>query len=116
MTTKLLDFSRAVVYDRGTPKPLFKMDIAKALRELYNEKKRLDATIASLETRIKAARTGSAAKSAKGRRGRKSMSVAERLEVSKRMTLYWQTRRAQLRPQSAAPAGESRQASGTSAS
>ena len=31
----------------------FTMDIVKALRELYNEKKRLDAAIASLEARIK---------------------------------------------------------------
>lgn len=72
------------------------MDIVKALRELYNEKKRLDATIAALEARVKAANTGSAAKSAKRRRGRKSMSAAERLEVSRRMTLYWEARRAQL--------------------
>ncbi len=92
------------------------MDIAKALRELYNEKKRLDATIASLEARIKAARRGTSAKSGKVRRGRKSMSAAERLEVSKRMTLYWQSRRAKLRPPSAPPTGESQQASSTSAS
>jgi hypothetical protein len=116
MTTKLLDFSCVVVYDRGTPKALLTMDIAKALRELYNEKKRLDATIAALEAGIKATRTGSAGKSAKGRRGRKSMSAAERLEVSKRMTLYWQSRRAQLDSPSAPPAGEGQQASSTSAS
>jgi len=103
----LLDFPRILVYDGGTLLQ-FKMDIVKALRELHNEKKRLDATIASLEARLKAARTGSAAKR---RRGRKSMSAAERLEVSKRMTLYWETRRAQLRPP-----GEDQQASSTSAS
>jgi hypothetical protein len=85
------------------------MDIAKALRELYNEKKRLDAAIASLEARLKTARTGSAAKSAKRRRGRKGMSATERLEVSKRMTLYWQSRRAQL-PQSAPAKPEGQQA------
>jgi len=72
------------------------MDIVKALRELYNEKKRLDAAIAALEARGRAAKTGSPAKRAKGRRGRKSMSAAERLEVSKRMTLYWEARRAKL--------------------
>ncbi len=83
------------------------MDIVKALRELYNEKKRLDATIAALEARIKGANTGSAAKAAKRRRGRKSMSAAERLEVSKRMTLYWEARRAQLNtPVPAPPTGE----------
>jgi hypothetical protein len=71
------------------------MDIVKALRDLYTEKKRLDAAIAILEARIKAGQTGSNLKPAKGRRGRKSMSAAERLEVSKRMTLYWEARRAQ---------------------
>jgi hypothetical protein len=111
---KFLDFPRIVVYDGGTPVYSFKMDIVKALRELYNEKKRLDTTIASLEARIKAAHTGTAAKSAKRRRGRKSMSPAERLEVSKRMTLYWESRRAQLRPPQD-PAGGDQQASTTSA-
>ncbi len=69
------------------------MDVVKALRELYTEKKRLDATIARLEARLRAAPT---VKSGARRRGRKSMSAAERLEVSKRMTLYWEARRAQL--------------------
>jgi hypothetical protein len=87
------------------------MDIVKALRELYHEKKRLDAAIAVLEARLKAFRKGSAEKPAKGRRGRKSMSAEERLEVSKRMTLYWAARRAQLRPQE----GENQQASSSPA-
>jgi hypothetical protein len=78
------------------------MDIVKALRELYREKKRLDVAIANLETRLTAARSGAASRKAtKGRRGRKSMSAAERLEVSKRMTLYWEARRAQLRARQA---------------
>ena len=72
------------------------MDIVKALRELYNEKKRLDAAIALLEARKKAGINPMAAKNGKGRRGRKSMSAAERQEVSKRMTMYWEARRAQL--------------------
>jgi hypothetical protein len=114
----LLDFPCIVVYDEGTLTQ-FKMDIVKALRELYNEKKRLDASIAALEARIKAARSGSGAKAAKRRRGRKSMSAAERLEVSKRMTLYWETRRAQhgppAGPSKAPPPSEDQQAS-TSAS
>jgi hypothetical protein len=93
------------------------MDIAKALRELYTEKKRLDAAIATLETRLKAAHKGAAVRSVKGRRGRKSMSAAERLEVSKRMTLYWEARRArQDPPPSARPQVEEQQASTTSAS
>ena len=95
------------------------MDIVKALRELYNEKKRLDASIASLEARIKASRAGSPTKAAK-RRGRKSMSAAERLEVSKRMTLYWDARRAQQRPapapSQALPQSDDQQANSTSAS
>ena len=90
------------------------MDIVKALRELYNEKKRLDAAIAALEARIKAAHSGSRAKPAKGRRGRKSMSAAERLEVSRRMTSYWQARRAQLQPQSPAPTPSGDQQASTS--
>jgi hypothetical protein len=93
------------------------MDIAKALRELHHEKKRLDSAIAALEARIRAAHNGSRAKPAKGRRGRKSMSAAERLEVSRRMTSYWQARRAQQPPQSPplTPSG-GQQASTTSAS
>ena len=39
-------------------KQFFKMDIVKALRELYDEKKRLDAAIAALEARVKAAQQG----------------------------------------------------------
>lgn len=76
------------------------MDIVKALRDLYTEKKRLDAAIAVLEARIKAGQKGSKSKPPRGRRGRKSMSAEERLEVSKRMTLYWEARRAQQGPPS----------------
>jgi hypothetical protein len=72
------------------------MDIVKALRELYNEKKRLDAAIALLEARKKAGVIPTTTKNGKGRRGRKTMSSAERQEVSKRMTLYWEARRAKL--------------------
>jgi len=92
------------------------MDIVKALQELYKEKKRLDAGIAALEARIKASRNSSGAKSAKRRRGRKSMSAAERLEVSKRMTLYWEGRRALQRSSGASSSSEDQQASSTSAS
>jgi septal ring factor EnvC (AmiA/AmiB activator) len=72
------------------------MDIIKALRELHAERKRLSALIASLEAQLTAARRRGVAKPAR-RRGRKSMSSAERQEVSKRMTLYWEARRTQLR-------------------
>ena len=68
------------------------MDVTKTLRELYEEKRRLDAVIASLEANLNA----QGAQSAK-RRGRKGMSPQERLKVSRRMTRYWENRRAQMR-------------------
>jgi hypothetical protein len=89
------------------------MDILKALRELHNEKKRLDAAIAALEARKKAGYLGAKEKPVHSRRGRKSMSAAERLEVSKRMTLYWESRRAQVASASL-PGGDQR-VNGTSA-
>jgi septal ring factor EnvC (AmiA/AmiB activator) len=88
------------------------MDIIKALRELHAERKRLNSLIASLEAQAAAARKQPAARKSPGRRGRKSMSAAERLKVSKRMTLYWEARRAQLRELQA----EAPHASSTSAS
>jgi len=88
------------------------MDIAKTLRELYIEKKRLDIAIATLEVRLSAVQKRSRAKPG-ARRGRKSMGAAERKEVSRRMTLYWEARRARLQPPAAL---EHQQASTTSAS
>jgi len=44
------------------------------------------------------------------------MSAAERLEVSKRMTLYWEGRRARQRSSGASSSSEDQQASSTSAS
>jgi len=64
------------------------MDVNKALRELHEEKRRLDVTIAALEARL-----GNGSRT-RGRRGRKSMTPQERLEVSKRMSKYWEARRA----------------------
>jgi hypothetical protein len=94
------------------------MDIVRALRELYHEKKRLDAAIAALEARRKAGLADALKKPGQGRRGRKSMSAEERLAVSRRMTLYWETRRAKLHapPQTAPATSEEQQASSTSAS
>jgi 4'-phosphopantetheinyl transferase EntD len=66
------------------------MDVNKALRELYDEKRRIDAAIATLEAK---ARSGSH-RLANSRRGRKSMSAEERTAVSKRMAKYWAGRRA----------------------
>ncbi len=64
------------------------MDVNKALRELHEEKRRLDVTIAALEARLGNG-TGR-----HRRRGRKSMSAEERQEVSRRMSKYWEARRA----------------------
>jgi len=86
------------------------MDIIKALRELHAERKRVSSIIASLEAQLAAARKRGGRPKTPSRRGRKSMSAAERLAVSKRMTLYWEARRAQLREV------ENRQSSSTSAS
>ncbi|HTP89521.1 MAG TPA: hypothetical protein VMJ34_21375 [Bryobacteraceae bacterium] len=63
------------------------MDIYKAIQELIQEKKRLDAVIASLESR------SNGALREKKRRGRKSMSTEERAAVSRRMAAYWAARR-----------------------
>jgi len=71
------------------------MDLYKALQDLYAEKDRLERAIASLE---ELQRMGSAlpdSEKDRGRRGRKSMSAEERLEVSKRMRKYWAGRRKQ---------------------
>jgi hypothetical protein len=73
------------------------MDITKTLRELHAERKRLNSIIASLEAQLATARKRGTGQKTPGRRGRKSMSAAERLAVSKRMTLYWEARRAQAR-------------------
>ncbi len=88
------------------------MDVHKALRELYLEKKRLDAAISNLERRARTPiRPGA------GARGRKQMSAEERIEVSKRMKRYWEARRAQSRAlDSAASSSAARKkASGASA-
>ena len=76
------------------------MDVNKALRELHEEKRRLDETIAVLEARLK-----TASGAGKPRRGRKRMSAEERREVSRRMMKYWEARKASaqsLQPQSSA--------------
>jgi hypothetical protein len=67
------------------------MDVNKALRQLYEEKKRLDDAIRALEGKQRTMSEGAAP--ARSRRGRKSMSAEERLEVSRRMSAYWANRR-----------------------
>ena len=65
------------------------MDLQKAIRELYEEKERIDEVIASLEQYLltKGVSVG------KRKRGRKSMGPEEREEVSARMRGYWADRR-----------------------
>ena len=65
------------------------MDIDKTLRELHQEKKRLDGTIAELEARLRVMSSLQ-----RHRRGRKGMSPQQRLEVSRRMQKYWEARKA----------------------
>lgn len=65
------------------------MDVVKALGELYQEKKRLDVAIASLEARQ--SRNGDRPRKPPGR---KSMSAEERRAVSQRMAGYWAARKA----------------------
>jgi hypothetical protein len=67
--------------------PGFVMDLNKYLRELHEEKKRLDRVIASLEDVLERQKQGTAPA---GRRGRKpGMSEEERLRISERMRTYW---------------------------
>ena len=66
------------------------MDVDKALRELYDERKRLDRAIARLEAKLQAGSD----QPGRSTRGRKSMGPEEREIVSARMTAYWAARRA----------------------
>lgn len=65
------------------------MDLQKAIRELYEEKEKIDGVIASLEHYLSANGSGVM----KRKRGRKSMGPEERQEVSARMRSYWAGRR-----------------------
>ena len=65
------------------------MDLQKAIRELCDEKERIDGVIASLEHYLHSNGPGAA----KRKRGRKSMGPQERQEVSERMRGYWAARR-----------------------
>jgi hypothetical protein len=69
------------------------MDLYGALRELYEEKKRLDNTISALEASL-VKKSAPAAK----KRGRKAMSPEERLQVSERMRKYWESRKNAAEP------------------
>ena len=75
------------------------MDLYKAIRELVEEKKRIDRIIASLEAMLARGKVGTQGKGIvkdpPKRRGRKSMSPEERREVSERMARFWAEKRAQ---------------------
>ena len=66
------------------------MDLNRALRDLYEEKKYLDRAIARLEARLVSLN----ANRDRSTRGRKEMGPEERVKVSERMTAYWAARRA----------------------
>lgn len=68
------------------------MDIYQALRALHEEKKRLDHLIAVLEE-LQNAGNHIQSPALNKRRGRKSMSLEERRQVSERMKRYWAQRR-----------------------
>lgn len=70
------------------------MDLYRVIRSLYDEKKRLDRLIESLE-QAKAREHLGQNRFRKTRRGRKQMSPEERREVSERMRKYWAARRAE---------------------
>lgn len=66
------------------------MDVEKALRELYEEKYRLDAIIEKLEIEQSASVHEV---SGPRKRGRKFMTPEEREIVSRRMVVYWAERK-----------------------
>jgi hypothetical protein len=65
------------------------MDYRRAIHELREEKKKLDAAIATIETLL----SDTSSEKHTSRRGRKSMSEEERKTVSERMRRYWAKRR-----------------------
>jgi hypothetical protein len=95
------------------------VDLYKAIRELVEERKRIDRIIASLEAMLAKGTLpgqGKAPATPAKRRGRKSMGAEERRLVSERMSRYWAQKRAEKEhgaaqptdpPQSADPAATS---------
>lgn len=73
------------------------MDLYRTIRELYEEKKRIEQAIASLEQLLASKGTTDVNRTVtKKRRGRKSMGPEERRLVSERMKKYWAQRRARV--------------------
>ena len=73
------------------------MNINKTIRELVEEKKRLDRVIGTLEEMQRTGPVEVAVLSQK-KRGRKSMDGQARQQVSERMKRYWEARRKQENP------------------
>ncbi|MCX6590686.1 MAG: hypothetical protein NTZ56_04095 [Acidobacteria bacterium] len=69
------------------------MDLYKTIRELLDERNRIDSLINRLESMQHQTIAAQARKGPPKRRGRKQMSESERKEVSERMRKYWETRR-----------------------
>ena len=69
------------------------MDLHKTIRHLREERKRLDETIARLEAMQASGESAKPAAPPK-RRGRKTMGIEERLDVSERMKRYWAAKKA----------------------
>ena len=67
------------------------MDLNQVLRELRDDRARLDVIIANLEALNHSG--DSSIPISRSRRGRKSMGPTERHEVSERMKQYWASRR-----------------------
>jgi hypothetical protein len=65
------------------------MDLQKTIDFLRGEIRRLERVVASLEE----LRDGTAVSVKNQRRGRKTMSLEQRLEASERMKKYWASRR-----------------------
>ena len=68
------------------------MDLDKLIRELHAEKERLERVIVALEE-LESVRKDALVAARTKRRGRTSMGIAERGEVSRRMKAYWSRRR-----------------------
>jgi hypothetical protein len=68
------------------------VDLYKTIRILHEERQRLTKLIESLE-RLEMSGAGAARRKPPARRGRKSMTAAERKQVSERMKNYWAARR-----------------------
>ena len=65
------------------------MDLFGAIRDLFEEKKRIERVIAALESKQRA----QLGLPPRRRRGRISMNEEERKQVSERMRRYWEQRR-----------------------